>query len=147
MFDKLTFRAGETSVLIALCVLGMLVIWAGREMPAGTLALPGPGFFPIALGTLLALVSFASLFFRAKSEQKSVDFSHRKVWIVLAALAAAAFFFERFGAIPSLSVFLSVLMFLLADASWLRATLWGVLGGALLWFVFVYLLGVTLPGA
>ena len=49
------YRRGEAAIAALLMALGLYVVWASSEMPAGSISLPGPGFFPTALGVLLIL--------------------------------------------------------------------------------------------
>ena len=149
MARPIAFRHGEAGVSLALLALALYVIATSRTMPAGTVALPGPGFVPAALGILLAVISVL-LLLRSRQfgeDARTVDFSHRKVGVVIVALAALALAFEPVRAIPALAVFLFILILVLAQAPWWKATFWAAFGAGLTWLVFVYLLGVLLPKA
>jgi Tripartite tricarboxylate transporter TctB family len=147
MAREISARRGEGGVAAVLLLVALFVIWTARAMPAGTVALPGPGFFPTALGVLLALVSLGIVVRAAAMRGPSVAVSlgHRDIAVALAALLVLAFVFEPLGAIPTLGVFLFVLF-----AAFARIALWkaggaAVIGAALAWVVFVQLLGVQLP--
>lgn len=148
MAQHVNSRRGEAAVAVVLLGLGIYVAWTASEMPAGTLALPGPGFFPVALGVLLALAAVGVLV-RIAMQRKpavTVELGHRDIAIALAALLCVAAMFEPVGAIPTLGLLLLVLFKAFARIPWWKAALGAIIGMALAWFVFVFLLGVQLPG-
>lgn len=142
-------RRGEAGVALVLLGLGIYVAWTARAMPAGTIALPGPGFFPTALGVLLALAALGVLvrIGLQRGAAGQVELGHRNIAIALAALLGVALIFEPVGAIPTLGLLLLVLFKAFARIAWWKAALGAIIGMALTWLVFVYLLGVQLPGA
>ena len=146
MTQGVSTRRGEAAVTLVLLGLALYVIWTARGMPAGTVALPGPGFFPSAIGTLLALVSIGILIRLARRQDGArVAFGHRDIAIALAALFVVAMVFEKLGAIVTLGLLLFVLVAAFARIALWRAALGAVAGAAVAWLVFVHLLGVQLP--
>lgn len=141
------FRRSEAGAALVLLALALYVVWTARTMPAGTVALPGPGFFPTALGLLLAAVSIGLLLRLRLPDDRPVDFTHPNIGIALAALAGVALAFEQAGAVPTLAAFLFVLFRVLGRIAWWKAALLGAAGAGLTWLVFATLLGVSLPGA
>jgi hypothetical protein len=146
MMQGVSTRRGEAAVALVLLALALYIVWTARTMPAGTIALPGPGFFPTAIGVLLALVSIGVLVRLARQRDGArTTFGHRDVAIALAALVAAAIAFEPLGAIVTLGLLLFVLVAAFARIALWRAAIGAVGGVALAWLVFVHLLGVQLP--
>lgn len=145
---SVSFRWGEAALLLVLALLGLYAVWQGQEMPLGSLALPGPGFFPTILGLLLIVCSLLYLFlrFRSAGDGEEVNLQHAKVWITVAALIGVAFLFERLGALPALGLLLFGLIWMFSGIRWWRAALAAAFGVAVTWLIFVYLLGVVLPG-
>lgn len=131
-----------------LLVLALFVIWNARGMPAGTVALPGPGFFPTALAILLAVVSLGILVRAAltRAPSEAVALGHRDIAVALAALVVLAVVFEPLGAIPSLGLFLFVLFATFARIAVWKVAIAAIIGAGLAWAVFIYVLGVQLPG-
>jgi hypothetical protein len=146
MIQGVSTRRGEAAVALVLLALALYVVWTARAMPAGTIALPGPGFFPTAVGVLLALVSVGVLVRLARGQDGArTTFGHRDVVIALGALVAVAITFEPLGAVVTLGLLLFVLVAAFARIALWRAALCAVGGAALAWLVFVRLLGVQLP--
>jgi hypothetical protein len=140
-------RTGEIVIGFALALLGVCVLAAAQKMPFGSIASPGPGVMPAALGALLLLAGglVALAAWRATPREARVALGHADVIGAIAALVAAGFLFETLGAPLVLAVFLTALFRLLARTSWWRALLGGVLGSAATWLFFVQLLDVQLP--
>ena len=145
MLKNINPRAGELCIAAVLLALAAFVIFEGTKMPIGSWALPGPGYFPIALGIILAVVSVA-LLFRRPDGDKPVELFHADGMITIAAVALTALLFERIGAIPAFAIFLSALFYLLGHARWWSAIALGGAGAGLTWLLFVHLLQLQLPG-
>jgi putative tricarboxylic transport membrane protein len=146
MAEGVSMRRGEAAVALVLLAVALYIVWTARTMPAGTVALPGPGFFPIAVATLLALVSIGILVRLARQQDGArVAFGHRDVAIALGALVGVVMLFEPLGAIVTLGLLLFVLVAAFARIALWRAALGAIGGAAVAWVVFVYLLGVQLP--
>ena len=83
----------------AIVALGLYVALAAREYPFGSIAEPGPGFLPFALGLILAgcglVIAIGALFVAPVRELSFRDFPHALV--ILGALAVAALTIERLG--------------------------------------------------
>jgi Tripartite tricarboxylate transporter TctB family len=132
---------------IALLACGLFFMWQAALVPFGRVGLPGPGFFPFALGSVLVLLALAILYvvWRAPGEATSVFLGHRDVLIALAALVGVALAFERADTYLVLGTFAAALLLLVA-----RSTLWRVVLGATIgmigvWLFFVLALGLRLP--
>jgi hypothetical protein len=140
-------RLGEIAMAGALLAAAVFFIWQSTELPFGRVGLPGPGFFPFALGIALGLLALAILVSAlwAMSDGKAVYLGHRDVLIVLAALFGMAFAFERADTYLTLGVFAAALLLLVARAALWRVVLGASLGMVAVWAVFRFGLGVRLP--
>jgi putative tricarboxylic transport membrane protein len=141
-------RLGDVIVALVLLASGLFFMWQAARLPFGQVGLPGPGFFPFALGIALALLALAILYCVWQGSAgmgEAIYLGHRDVLLTLAALAGAAFAFERVGVYVALGTFAAFLLLLVA-----RSALWRVLAGATLgmvavWLFFGVALGVRLP--
>lgn len=139
-------RMGEAALSLVLAGLGAAVAVGGARMPLGTLSLPGPGFFPLALGVLLGVAGVAwSAVTLARGGSDPVSLGGWRPWSTLAVLAAAALAFEPVGAPLTLALMLAALFRILGDLGLARALAYGVVASAVAYLVFTRLLGVGLP--
>jgi hypothetical protein len=140
-------RLGEAVLALALVGTGLFFAWQASYLDFGRVGLPGPGFFPFALGIALASIALAVLYARpqAGDEVERVFLGHRNVLVTLAALAGAALAFERLGAYVTLGVFAAAMLLLVARTSLWRALLGAALGMVAVWLFFGIALGVRLP--
>jgi putative tricarboxylic transport membrane protein len=113
----------------------------------GNLDLPGPGFFPFALGLLLIALSVAIfiMVFQEPREAPKVEIGHWPVIISLIAMSAATALFERAGAFLSLGGFMLVMLATVGRVRIIPAALTSVISMLVVWYVFKVLLGVQLP--
>lgn len=132
---------------LALLATALFFIWHSMFLPFGRVALPGPAFFPFALGIALALLASAILFriLRETDAGEVVFIGHRDVLIALAALSGAAFAFDRADSYLALGTFAATLLLLVARAPLWRVVLGSTLGMVAVWAVFKVALGVRLP--
>lgn len=139
-------RTGEAVVSLALFGLGAAVAVQGARMPLGTLSLPGPGFFPTALGVLLAVCGLAcagrALLLGGRGR---VSLGGWRPWSTLLVLALSALAFEAVGAPLTLAAMLAALFFILGRQPLWRCFAYGILASALAFLLFTRLLGVGLP--
>jgi putative tricarboxylic transport membrane protein len=140
-------RRGGVLVAAALTATGLLFVWQASFLDLGHIGLPGPGFFPLLLGALVAV--FAIMIgvdcWRTPVEGEAAELGHPQVLITLAALLAVPLLFEWLGAYLTLGLFTAALLVFIARLSPLLAVVWTVLGMAACWLVFQELLGVRLP--
>ncbi len=137
-------RSGESVIAALLCLLGLYVFWKALGMPAGTFSTPGPGFFPRAVGLLLALSAGGILLRRA--DRKAV--SHLVLGDIAgcgAVMLVAAFLFEPLGAVATLGLMAAAICQLIGRGAWWKAVVFGVCTSICIWLFFIRLLGVQLP--
>jgi hypothetical protein len=140
-------RLGEIAVAVALLAAALFFVWQSLMLPFGRVALPGPGFFPFALGIVLGLFALAILYrtLRGANGIGAVFIGHRDVLTVLAALVGVAYAFERTDTYLALGVFAALVLLLVARAPLWRVALGATLGMVAVWAVFKLALGVRLP--
>jgi hypothetical protein len=139
-------RRGEIVMSVALLATAFFFVSQAAVLPFGGIGLPGPGFFPFALGAALGVLALAILYRSVRGEEgETVYLGHRDVLIVLAALAGVAFAFERADTYVVLGSFMAVILLLVARSAPWKVLLGAVLGMIAVWAVFRLALGVRLP--
>jgi putative tricarboxylic transport membrane protein len=140
-------RAGDVAAAIILCGLGLYWVAAAWGMPSGEFNVPGPGFVPALVGSLLAVAALAlggkALASRAGARAAAVG--HRHIWGTLLAILAASWAFERAGFVPTVAAFIAFLLWMLSSLRWWAALAAGVVGSATVFLFFSRLLGIRLP--
>jgi putative tricarboxylic transport membrane protein len=125
--------------------LAIVAIWMGRSYPQGTSARMGPGYFPIALGSLLAIlgtVSIARSFIRPG--EAITAFAWRPLALVLGATALFGLLLERLGILVALP--LLILVGALASRnSRLDMTSIAALVGLVTFCIVVFVKGLGVP--
>jgi hypothetical protein len=120
-------------------------------MPLGQLQEPGPGFFPLALSTILLVLSGLGIFSARPSSEdlaRSEPFwgDMKTPMKIVLATGLAIFAFEPVGFLITSSCFLVLLFLWVSLYPWWKAVVFGIAGGVSGWFCFVRLLGVPMPG-
>jgi hypothetical protein len=140
-------RAGEAATALALLAGAAFFVGLSSLLPFGEVGLPGPAFFPFALGIALGLLALTILFLRLRRpDDGEVTFvAHRNVLVAVGALVAVALAFEHADTYLLLGTFAAVLLVLVARAALWRALLGASLGMVAVWAVFNQALGVRLP--
>lgn len=143
----ISVRLGEMLVGLALLATALFFVWQAALLDFGRVELPGPAFFPFALGIALGVLALAILYraLRLADTGELVFLGHRDVLIAIAALSAVAFGFERVDAYLVLGAFTALMLIFIARAALARVALGVILGMAAVWAVFGQALGVHLP--
>jgi hypothetical protein len=142
-------RLGEVLVALALLATGLFFVSQAALLDFGRVGLPGPGFFPFALGIALALFACAILYYAWWSDRggEAVFLGHRDVVIAMLAMAALAMLFEQIDAYLALGLFTAALLLFIARTSIRNVVLGATLGMVAVWLFFGLALGVRLPTA
>lgn len=135
---------GERVIAVLLCLLGVYVFWNALGMPAGTFSTPGPGFFPRAVGLLLA-VSAAAILLRRGAERGVARFALGEIAPCAGVLLAAALLFDPLGAVATLGLTAAALCGLIGRGPWWKGALFGACASLGTWLFFIQLLGVQMP--
>jgi len=140
-------RRGGVAMACILLLIGLVFVWQASLLDIGGLGLPGPGFFPLALGATLGATSavIGLACWRESDEEQTVELGHYDVLVVFVALLAVPTVFEWLGAYLTLGLFGAALLILIARTSLWLAVLAAVIAMAGCWFFFQLLLGLQLP--
>jgi putative tricarboxylic transport membrane protein len=140
-------KTGDMATAGVLFVIGLAAILLSRLMPLGEFSVPGPGFFPTLLGSLLCIVSgiLAVRLIVIKGENSVVRIGHPHIWATLAALLGVAVFFEPLGFIPVIALFIFFCLMTFSALRWIACLLIAVSAAAGVFLFFNVLLGVQLP--
>ncbi len=147
LFRAISSRRGGMCVAAVLALIGLVFTWQASLIDFGDFALPGPGFFPFALGVLVFVLSViigVRDWFRSDSTE-TVELGHRDVLIVFAAMLAVPPLFEPLGAYVTLGLFGAALLVFIARQSLVIAGLAAIIGMAACWYFFQVALGLQLP--
>jgi hypothetical protein len=145
-------RNGGIAVAAILAAVGALFAWLASLLDLGHVGLPGPGFFPLVLAITVTFFSviigieyWKSAAGSEAAGNEKVEFFHRDVVIVMAALLAVPLVFVSLGALLTLAVFVvAVLVFVARVSLWLAVVAAAAFVAAC-WIMFEVLLGLQLP--
>jgi putative tricarboxylic transport membrane protein len=136
---------------IILLAIAMAIILEAKKLPFGTLGSPNMGFFPLILGTLLAILSVI-LFGQATKEKGEGSIltgvtsgSWKKIGLAAVALFAFAFLFEFLGYMISTFLLIAFLSLAIGSQKWWLAILAAFISSVVSYLIFGLLLGASLP--
>ena len=142
--DCREFAAGMTLLAIGLFV----ALYASSNYQVGTPARMGPGFFPTALGWIMAGLGVITLLFSFQKTIHAFDpppFALRPFITVLVAIAVFGLLIERLGLVPTTVIMTLIAAFASKSFHPGRALLLGLFLAALSWLIFSFGLQMTLP--
>jgi uncharacterized protein YhhL (DUF1145 family) len=132
---------------IALGVFALLVIWASRQLPLGTLRQPGPAFIPVLLAFLLLI--FAVFLVLTSSRGPSVSSLKWTEWrhalAILAACVFSVFAIEHLGYRLTVLLVLGFLVKLVEQRGWIVSLSLAFTLSFASFFLFYTVLRVPLP--
>jgi putative tricarboxylic transport membrane protein len=139
-----------------LVVLGLVVIGGATRYSFGTLGNPGPGFFPVVLGSLLLILSGSRCFrsvmwiFAEGKEKKDASFfsdrsSAKRVGTIFASLLFLRFAFPFLGLLPGLFAFSFLVMIALEPTKWRKVLIFSVLSSVGNYLLFSVWLQIEFP--
>ena len=143
-----SMHRGEMVAGALLLLFACAILWGAFQMSAGTSGAPGPGFFPRALGSLLALVSIGLIIRALKlepAEDVTVALGHRDITLTVLALVGLGLVFEYAGYVLSATLFMLVLLRAFSKRGWLASLAVAIVIVLVSYYGFVKLLGVMLP--
>lgn len=130
-------------------LIGLGAVIQGRQYPIGTLSRMGPGFFPVALGAILALTGLAIIatarFSKLKVEEKALPPEWRGWFCICASIVAFVVLGRYGGLVPA--TFAIVFISALADRenTLLKATILGLATVVICVVVFWWALQMQFP--
>ena len=109
------------------------------QYPIGTLGRMGPGYFPLILGIVLALIGLVviAMSLRVRGLEIKATFRWRSVWAVLLGVLLFSQTVERVGLIPSALMLCLVASLAERPYRFKRALKLGCFLGVLTWLIFV----------
>jgi len=140
----------ERAVSLAVLVACGVYLVNGWMLPVGTIARPGPGFYPLAVGVFGAVVSIAwvvTTFRRAPAAAGGGMAIVQDPWrvSVTAGLLIVFCFLLPSAGYPLAAFFFTGLLLLGLGASWNAALVIALACAILSYYLFAVLLGVPLP--
>lgn len=146
-------RKADMITGIVILVLSGGVIWGARQMPQSATFGPGPGFLPLWVGVILALLAvilLASAWTRKLTAKDTTSpFPGAKALLaisgVLGGLAAYILLIEVLGFLTDTFLYVAFLLGIVERERWQVTLRVAVLTTASLYIVFQVLLGITLP--
>lgn len=115
----------------------------------GTIHTPGPGLFPFISGAGIAGLSIFWLVANRKSHTEAEPLWEKGQLIgpVLAVIITVVYtaLMEPIGYLPSTLLFMVAWQKVIERESWRKTLVVSVIGTAVMYFLFVYLLGTALP--
>lgn len=148
------YKLLDRSELVAaglLVALGIFVAAQAWEWPYLTKDGPGPGFFPLWIGLLLAALSILLVALQmrdaaaGKSSEKTNWRGTGRVLIGWLAVMVSAALLQPAGFVVSYMVLTAFLIVVVFRQTWRAAALVSVSSAAAFWVLFVLLLNVRLP--
>lgn len=145
-------RGREAAAGAVLLAFGLFALLQARGLRFGSIAAPGPGFFPLCLATALSLVSLAILVSALRAPPAvpgaasgATVAGHAKVIGTLGALAIYALVLESVGFLSATFSLLVFFFTVLQRQRWFVAVGSALLTSIVTYVVFKMWLGVNLP--
>ncbi len=140
-------RAGGIATAAALAAVGLWFVWQASLLDLGDFELPGPGFFPLAVGGVVFICAsfLAGRLWASLPYGEAIAFGHRDVLIVIGALFLVPLLFDRLGALITLGLFGAVVLVLVARCSLWLAAVSAAVAMVACWYFFQVALGLQLP--
>ena len=137
---------GAAAVLL---VFGLIALEEARKLRFGSIAKPGPGFFPVVLAGAFSLVCVALLVmaWRARDQQAAPGArpGWSKIVATMAALFVYAFLLERVGFVAATFALLLFFFKALERQRWVPALAGSLVTALVTYLVFKVWLNVQLP--
>jgi hypothetical protein len=133
-------------------ILGILIIVGSSKLEYVRNGLPGPGFFPLWLGIIIALLALGLIITSFLKNKKSKDDFFEitkkelnKVIIIIGSSVLCIFFTQIIGLIPSLGLMTGAIAFLLGENRLKVVISLTILTPIVLYLIFVVGLKVHMP--
>jgi putative tricarboxylic transport membrane protein len=138
------------AVLLPLVFLlvGLWICLEAMQLPFGSFRMPAAGFFPLLLGVTLSLLSLVLLAIDLLTEPSgsgAVMSPRPEILMLIGALFASAWLFERVGFLLTMMAFLVVVLKTLGQLRWTTALALALVGSIASYLVFDRVLLITLP--
>lgn len=138
-------NAGLLFILFGLAV----ALYSVSALSVGSIKQPGPGLFPLVCGIGIVIMCLIWLFRGRMSEFCSeplwTDGEWKRPAAAVVVLIVYTAMWESVGYAFSTLIFLIAWQVLIEQANWRRTAVIAVIGTVVMYLLFVYLLGVSLP--
>lgn len=130
------------AILSLLCILDLrsaahLVFWDEWG--------PGPSWLPYVMATILLILSFFLIIRRSRTSASQLGASPSGTLKYVLVVMGLAWAFPIIGGLLSLALFVAIEMMWVEKKKWLTSVVTALVSTAIVWGVFVKLLGVSLP--
>jgi hypothetical protein len=130
-------------------VAGLAFAWGATEYNFGSSARPGPGYFPLGLGLILAALGAAVLFKALTIETENGDPVGAIAWkpltIVVGAMVMAGLLLPRLGLVITLPLLVVVAAMASDEFHWGEALLNALALTVFSWAIFIWGLKLIIP--
>jgi len=137
---------GAAAVLL---VFGLIALEEARKLRFGSIAKPGPGFFPVVLAAAFSLVCVALLVNAMRKRDADAASGRRLVWPQIVATMAALFVYalvlELLGFVAATFALLLFFLKALERQRWVSALAGSLVTAFVTYLVFKVWLNVQLP--
>ena len=137
---------GAAAVLL---VFGLIALEEARKLRFGSIAKPGPGFFPVVLAAAFSLVCVALLVNAMRKRDADAASGRRLVWPQIVATMAALFVYalvlELLGFVAATFALLLFFFKALERQRWVTAVAGSLVTALVTYLVFKVWLNVQLP--
>ncbi|MBL0727501.1 tripartite tricarboxylate transporter TctB family protein [Piscinibacter sp. HJYY11] len=136
---------------IMFMVVGITFAVGATNYSMGTSARPGPGYFPLMLSIILAIlgaiVLFKSLTIETEGGDKIGHIAWRPLLVVVGSIALFAILLPRLGMFISIPILIVTVSFAGDEFKWKGVVIAAIVLTIFSWAVFVKGLGLTIPVA
>ena len=130
-------------------VVGLGFAYGATEYSMGAAARPGPGYFPMILSVLMAIlggiVIFTSLTIEVEGGEPVGDIAWRPLLVIVLAIALFGALLPRAGLVITVPILIVIVSFAGDEFKWLGVLIASVVLTVFAWLVFVKGLGLTIP--
>ncbi len=130
-------------------VVGLAFAYGATDYSMGAAARPGPGYFPLILSVLLAIlgaiVVFTSLTIEVEGGDPVGHIAWRPLIVIVVAITLFGALLPRLGLVITVPVLIVVVSWAGEEFKWLGVAINSVVLTVFSWLVFVKGLGLTIP--
>lgn len=128
--------------------LSLWICLGARQVPFGSIRMPGAGFFPLLLGMslgLLSLILLATILVGNAATANREATPHREILALIGTMFASAWLFERAGFLLTMGLFVGVTVQVLARTPWALTLVIALIGSIASYLLFDRVLMISLP--
>jgi hypothetical protein len=130
-------------------VAGVVFAVGATNYSMGSSARPGPGYFPLLLSVIMAIlgaiVLFKSLVIESRGGDRIGSIAWRPLLVILASIAVFAVMIDRLGMILSVPVLIAISSLAGDEFRWRGVLISAVVLTVFSWLIFVWGLKLTIP--